>query len=122
MSKIGDIEWRDLTVENAGDVSDFYSNVVGWQKEAASMGDYEDFNMNLPANGETIAGICHSKGPNSNMPAQWLMYVRVEDVKESAKYCEKLGGSVIEGPRMMGDLNFCVIKDPAGAVLGLVSN
>ena len=28
---LGTINWRDLTVENAEEIRDFYSNVVGWQ-------------------------------------------------------------------------------------------
>jgi predicted enzyme related to lactoylglutathione lyase len=81
------------------------------------MGDYDDFNINLPSSGETIAGICHARGSNSKLPAQWLMYVRVQD----AARCTKLGGSVLDGPRAMGKSEFCVIKDPAGAVLARVS-
>ena len=59
---IGAIEWRDLTVDDAVAVSDFYQSVVGWRKQAVSMGDYDDFNMNLLSSGETIAGVCHARG------------------------------------------------------------
>lgn len=124
---IGNIEWRDLTVENASQVKDFYADVVGWQTEAVSMGDYDDFNVNLPnsgntSDGETIAGICHARGGNANIPPQWLMYVRVASVHKSAEQAVLLGGKVIDGPKAMGKENFCVIQDPAGAVLGLVSS
>ena len=121
-SKIGAIEWCDLTVPDATEVKDFYSKVVGWQAEPISMGDYDDFGMNLPDSKDCVSGICHAKGPNANMPAQWLMYVRVASVEESAKQCVSSGGEVIEGPREMGSSQFCVIKDPAGAVLALVSD
>ncbi len=120
--QIGKVEWCDLTVDNAVEVRDFYTKVVGWKHQAVSMGDYDDFSINLPENDETVAGVCHARGPNKNMPAQWLMYVRVADVEASAKECIKSGGQVIEGPRPMGSSNLCVIKDPAGAVLALISN
>ena len=119
---IGAIEWRDLTVENAEEIRDFYSEVVGWQHTAASMGDYDDFNMNLPDSGDTIAGICHARGGNASLPNQWLMYVRVEDVHESAERCRELGGTVMDGPKGMGSILFCVIKDPQGAVIALISD
>lgn len=45
--KIGTIEWRDLSVNDADGVSDFYTQVVGWQKQSVSMGDYDDYSMNL---------------------------------------------------------------------------
>ena len=118
---IGAIEWCDLTVEDAETVKDFNCGVVGWHSGAASMGDYDDFSVNLTSSGETIAGICHARGSNSKLPAQWLMYVRVQDAAQSAARCTELGGTVLDGPRAMGKSEFCVIEDPAGAVLALVS-
>ena len=49
------------------------------------------------------------------------MFVQNIDVAKSIEKCEKLGGEVIDGPRRMGNQRFCVIKDPSGAVLGLLS-
>jgi len=119
---IGAIEWRDLTVKNAESVKDFYCSVVGWESTAASMGEYDDYNINLPNTTDTIAGICHARGSNSSLPAQWLMYVRVKDVQESAERCRDLGGTVMDGPRILGSIQFCVIRDPEGAVLALISD
>jgi len=84
-SAIGAIEWRDLTVKDATAISDFYTNVVGWDKQAVSMGEYDDYNMNAPGSGRTVAGICHARGDNASLPPQWLMYVRVENSTMSAE-------------------------------------
>ena len=121
-SKIGVIEWRDLTVDNAEQVKDFYSKVVGWDTSALSMGDYDDYCVNLPGTDETIAGICHARGGNTKIPAQWLMYVRVASFEDSVKQCIDLGGTVIDGPRKQFGGDFCVIQDPAGAILALLSD
>jgi len=120
-NNIGKIEWLDLTVGDASRVKDFYCKVVGWSSTEADMGTYSDYNINLPDTTNTIAGICHARGPNANLPAQWLVYVRVADVGASAEQCEKLGGKILEGPKRMGAMNFCVIEDPAGAVMALMS-
>jgi predicted enzyme related to lactoylglutathione lyase len=85
------------------------------------MGDYDDYVMNLPSNGETVAGICHARGSNSELPAQWLMYVRVENSKVSAEKVVELGGEIIQGPRIMNGETYFVIRDPAGAVLAIYS-
>lgn len=119
---IGAIEWHDLTVDDASTVRDFYKSVVGWQTSKASMGDYDDYNIQLPDSGETVAGVCHARGFNEKMPPQWMIYVRVASVEESAAETVRLGGKVIDGPKAMGSDDFCVIQDPAGAVLGLVSS
>ena len=121
MSKdTGSITWCDLTVPDAGKIGDFYSKVIGWQPEPVSMGDYDDFSMNLPGSGETVAGICHSRGVNAGIPPQWLIYITVDDVHKSADICRETGGEVLIEPKSMGHYGtFCVIRDPAGAVAAL---
>ena len=121
-SNIGKIEWMDLTVPDAGRLQKFYTSVVGWSSSEVDMGSYSDFNLNLSGTGDTLAGVCHARNNNANIPSQWLIYVRVESVADSAELCKKMGGEVLDGPRRMGGSNFCVIKDPAGAVMALLSD
>ena len=117
---VGAIGWTDLTVSNAEEVRDFYSAVVGWKSSPVKMGDYSDFSMNLPASGDPVAGVCHARGTNANLPSQWLLYIVVEDVEKSAARCEELGGKVVAAPKGMGSQGrYCVIQDPAGAVAAL---
>ncbi|MGH9323811.1 MAG: VOC family protein [Vicinamibacteria bacterium] len=117
---VGSIVWNDLTVDDAVAVRDFYMEVVGWKFAPLSMGEYSDFNMLAPETESTAAGICHRRGSNANLPPQWMVYVQVADVDASARRAVELGGAVIDGPRGMGSHQFCVIRDPAGAVLALV--
>ena len=121
-SNIGRIEWLDLTVPDADRLKNFYCKVVGWQSSDVDMGSYSDFNIELPEGGDTIAGICHARGGNAKLPSQWLVYVRVASVADSAAECEKRGGKLLDGPRRMGGSHFCVIEDPAGAVMALLSD
>ena len=119
-AKIGTISWIDLTVDNASDVRNFYREVVGWESGAVDMGGYDDYNMNLPAENTPVAGVCHARGSNANLPPQWLIYITVSDLDESMSKCKDLGGEVIAGPRELGPQGrFCVIRDPAGAVAAL---
>ena len=119
---IGQIEWLDLTVNDASRVKNFYSSVVGWKSDDVDIGSYSDYSIHTPEGRDTVAGICHARGPNANLPSQWLVYVRVASVQESADTCKRLGGEVLDGPWRMGGSNFCVIKDPEGAVMALLSN
>lgn len=118
----GRVEWLDLTVPEAGRIRDFYKAVVGWKSSEVDMGGYSDFNMNLPEGRETVAGICHARGSNAGLPPQWLVYVRVASVTDSIAACEQKGGKVVDGPRRSAGVNFCVIQDPAGAVMALMSD
>lgn len=118
--QVGSILWYDLTVENADEVRDFYNKVVGWTETPLDMGGYSDYCMNQPADGKTVAGICHARGGNAGLPAQWLLYITVADLDESLKQVEEKGGKVIRGARNYGDQGrYAVIQDPAGAVAAL---
>ena len=117
--KTGKIMWHDLTVENAVQISDFYQQVTGWEKEGLSMGEYEDFLIKSPGDAEVVAGICHARGVNKDIPAQWLMYITVENLDESLERCKKLGGKVLGNKRRMGEGYYCLIQDPAGAYVML---
>lgn len=115
---IGSIGWIDLTVTNASEVKDFYAEVIGWKPEGLSMGHYEDFNMTM--NGEPKTGICHKKGPNANIPSQWMIYINVADMAASTQTVQKLGGKLLSEIKSMGGYGkFCIIEDPAGAVCTL---
>jgi uncharacterized protein len=119
MSKnsVGRIGWIDLTVSQADNVRDFYQEVVGWQAEGQSMGDYDDYNMS-PEDDEAIAGICHKQGTNSKIPSVWMIYITVENLDESLSAVKKGGGKVLD-IQVMGDSKVAFIQDPAGAVCAL---
>lgn len=118
--EIGSIGWVDLTVENAGELRDFYREVVGWSVSELDMGGYSDFVLSLPGSGAAVAGVCHARGGNAALPPQWLIYVTVADLDESMRRCTERGGEVIVAERSMGSQGrFCVIRDPAGAVAAL---
>lgn len=118
-SQIGKIGWIDMTVDDADSVRDFYKSVVGWGSEDVSMGDYADYSMTLPQNGEAVTGICHARGDNAGLPGGWLIYITVADVDASAAACLANGGEVLVEPRGLAGGRFCVIKDPAGAAAAL---
>ena len=117
--RIGAVAWTDLTVKAAPKVRDFYAGVVGWKVTEVPMEGYSDYGMTRPADGEMVAGICHERGENANLPLQWLIYVNVANLRTSLARCRKLGGKVICPARKMMGGHMAVVRDPAGAVLAL---
>lgn len=115
---LGAVTWRDLSVDDANGLRDFYAAVAGWKVERVAMGGYDDYAM-AAANGEVVAGVCHRRGVNADLPAQWMIYVNVDDVDRRAKTCRRLGGKVLSGPRDLAGGRVAVIQDPAGAVCAL---
>ena len=119
--EIGSIGWTDLTIPNAEEVRNFYSEVVGWKHSPVDMGGYCDFNMLTPFGDNGVAGICHARGVNEGLPPQWLIYITVENIQKSVESCIALGGKILVQPKNMGSYGtFCVIQDPAGAVGALI--
>lgn len=118
--KTGRVAWMDLTIDDATTVSKFYNKVVGWDVQGFDMGGYEDYCMNDPETGETLAGVCHAKGSNAAMPPTWLMYVGVENLDNSLEAVKAEGGKVLGDKRKDGKGgHYCLVQDPAGAHLML---
>ena len=115
----GKIGWVDITVDDADGLRDFYADVVGLVPEPVSMGDYDDFNMTMPASGDAVCGICHARGGNSDIPGGWLVYFVVDDVEASVAACAAKGGMIVVEPRGLAGGRFCVIEDPSGASAAL---
>ena len=118
-NQVGTISWTDLTVPDAVGVSEFYAAVVGWGSMGLDMGGYHDFCMMPPGAKKPAGGICHARGDNQNLPAQWLVYITVADLAASLRTCVAKGGKIVAPLRDMGMGKMAVIQDPAGAVAAL---
>lgn len=117
--KYGKIGWIDLTVPDAGALRDFYQAVVGWETMEFDMGGYQDYCMLPPGSDDAVAGICHARGANATMPAQWMIYITVADLETSLAAATSGGGTIVVAPRNAGGGSFAAVRDPAGAVFGL---
>lgn len=118
---VGKVVWTDLTVPDAVQIRDFYSQVVGWEFQAVEMGDYADFSMMAPGATEPAAGICHTRGTNAALPAQWLIYITVADLDQAIAQCVTLGGKLLVEPKAISDTQrYAVIQEPAGAIAALL--
>jgi predicted enzyme related to lactoylglutathione lyase len=117
----GTIAWADLTVADADRVRDFYRGVVGWVTSELDMGGYSDYGMHTPVDRTLVAGICHARRSNAELPPYWLIYITVANLDEAMARCREKRGRVYAGPLSAGSLGrFCVIQDPAGALAALL--
>lgn len=115
----GSVAWFDLTVPDAGAVRDFYSAVAGWSVSPVEMGGYQDYCMIPPGASAPVAGVCHARGPNADLPPQWLIYITVPDLAASLAACTAKGGRVVRPECDLGGARMAVVQDPAGAVAAL---
>ena len=124
-SKIGQMVWADLTVENSTELKDFYKEVIGWEVKNVAMKDgeeeYNDYTM-MSSTENAAGGVCTKRGMNKGIPSQWIMYISVENVAESLQKALEMGGkSIHEIKNKEGNLQFAIVEDPAGAVFGLAN-
>ncbi len=120
----GCITWLDLTVGDAAHTRDFYQEVVGWSAEDVQMedaaGKYADYALCTP-DGTAVAGVCHARGLNRDLPPVWLICLPVGDLGESLARAREEGGEVVDERRdSAGDFTYAVVRDPVGACLALV--
>jgi uncharacterized protein len=117
--KPGTVSWVDLTVPNADAVKDFYSAVAGWDVMAVEMDGYRDYCMMPPGSKQPAGGICHARGPNLDLPPQWLIYITVSNLTASLKACVQKGGMIVRPVTSIGESKMAVVADPSGAVAAL---
>lgn len=118
-TSIGQMGWMDLTVDQASTVKAFYETVVGWTTLTVEMDGYEDYCMIPPGTETPVVGICHARGPNRDLPPQWIPYFNVADLDRSLEGCRASGGTVVREPKSAGGGRFALVRDPGGAVCAL---
>ncbi|MBU2978904.1 VOC family protein [Alteromonas sp. C1M14] len=112
--------WRDLTVDDAIAISDFYQHVLGWTKVDVAMDGYSDFIMK-DSKGNVMGGICHRKGANNDVPTGWTPYFTTADFNHALETAIAQGGEAITEVRHHGAARFVYIKDPSRATFALYS-
>ncbi len=120
----GRIAWLDLTVADATETRDFYQDVVGWSAQDVQMedaaGHYADYAL-YTLDGTAVAGVCHARGVNEDLPPVWLLCLPVGDLNESLIRAREEGGEVVDARKgSAGDYTHAVVRDPVGACFALV--
>jgi predicted enzyme related to lactoylglutathione lyase len=112
--------WNELNTNNAGAAKPFYSELFGWHfKESKDGMPYTEIGL---SEDRPFGGIFQLPEEMANIPPFWMAYVAVDDVDASAKKVEALGGKVHKEPTdIPGVGRFCIIADPAGAVMAIIT-
>ncbi len=125
-SKHGMFSWCELLTTDVEGAKKFYSELLGWTVETVvheSFENDEDLEYSLvKADGTEIGGIMAVPAQALGMPPSWGAYVTVDDVDAAAGKVRDLGGKVVVPLKdIPGVGRFCVIQDPQGAVLTLIT-
>lgn len=112
--------WNELATTDGEAAIKFYTELLGWTTKKSDVPGME-YNE-IVANDTPMGGI-HQMGPEfGGAPSHWMAYVAVEDVDAKASRVEELGGKVCVPPTDIPNVGrFCVINDPTGATLSLIT-
>jgi predicted enzyme related to lactoylglutathione lyase len=114
----GEFSWHELATTDHGGAFEFYSRLFGWRKtESVDMGEAGTYQMYGQA--ERSLGGMFNKPPEMPAPC-WLYYIKVDDVAQSVKQVEAMGGKVLNGPmEVPGGDQIAQCQDPQGAMFAL---
>lgn len=119
MKQHGAFSWNELMTTDIEGAKSFYSALFNWQIEEAE-GDMP-YTMGT-IDGQHVSGMMKIPAEVAGMPPMWGGYVTVDDVDASAKQAVTLGGKVFVEPTDIPNIGrFCVISDPQGAVINMIS-
>ncbi len=112
---VGTIGWIDITTPDAALLRDFYCGVVGWSPSAVPMKTHEDYCMHPSPTADPVAGICHAKGQNQDVPPGWMVYITVANLEAALAQVVSRGGTLVRPAVQAGGMgSFAIIRDPAG--------
>jgi predicted enzyme related to lactoylglutathione lyase len=114
----GSAAWTELHSNDINGVKGFYRSLFGWDTHDTDMGGmkYTEFKI-----GDASVAGGTALGPGEeHAPSHWLIYFAVADVDESSANATDLGGSAIVPPMDFPGGRFSVIRDPQGAMFGLL--
>lgn len=111
----GMLTWNELVTRDVPGAMGFYSELLGWTYDA------------METSGMLYQVIQNGDRPNGgilqmtdewppHVPAHWMVYFAVEDVAESVRKAEELGGTIHVAPMDIEVGTFAVVEDPQGAV------
>jgi len=116
----GAFSWCELLTTDVAQAKNFYSKLFGWTLEPASIPG-TDYTL-VKYGGEQMGGMMNIPPAAKGMPPCWGVYVTVDDVDATAKLAVEMGGKVCMPPQDIPQVGrFCVLQDPQGAMINVIT-
>jgi predicted enzyme related to lactoylglutathione lyase len=124
--------WNELATTDLDAAQNFYRTLLGWEiKEGTVPGGGMRYSE-IVVGGRHVGGMYSineaneacgegAEGASELPPPNWRIYVAVDDVDASAAKVKELGGKVCVEPMDISVGRFCVVNDPAGATISLIT-
>lgn len=125
----GSFCWNELSTTDDDAAIKFYTELLGWEiKKSEANASCEGSEApplvynEIVVGGQHLGGIYKMGAEFGGAPSHWMAYVAVDDVDAKAKQVTELGGSVCVPPTDIPNTGrFCVVNDPTGATISLIT-
>jgi predicted enzyme related to lactoylglutathione lyase len=117
----GTFIWNELVTRDMPGAEKFYTELLGWK---AANSDMPGMKYTVFKSGDKDSGGLMEMPPDvpKEVSAHWMAYITVDDVDAAAEKTKQLGGQVLHGPQDVPNVGrFCIIQDPTGAVVSLMT-
>jgi predicted enzyme related to lactoylglutathione lyase len=115
--KHGAFSWNELTTNDPKAALEFYTKLFGWTTEVKHMGPM-DYTI-VKAGENMVGGVMQTP---QGAPIAWTAYVTVDNIDETVKLAESLGGKVCVPPMDVPDVGrFSILCDPQGALIAAIT-
>jgi len=114
----GSFCWFELATLDQAAAKRFYQSVFGWSVEDQPMGPTEMYSLFRVDGKDVAAGYTmRAEQKSQGVPPNWMVYVLVSSVDQSAARAKALGATVhVEPFDVMDAGRMSVIQDPVGAM------
>jgi predicted enzyme related to lactoylglutathione lyase len=113
----GQFVWYELTTPDFEAAKKFYQPLTGWGTQP-----FDDSYAMWTTSGQPVGGMFRlgDEQKAQGIPPNWMPYVEVNNVDESAKQAASMGAKTMVAPAdVPGHGRFAVLADPQGAVFGI---
>jgi predicted enzyme related to lactoylglutathione lyase len=115
----GSFSWAELNSRDTAKAEAFYSEVFGWTAVTSDAGGmrYTEFK----AGDKSVAGMMAvNPGTPAEVPSYWMPYFEAADIDAKFGEATALGAATMVEPQSMPQLRFAILRDPQGAMFGLL--
>ena len=120
LKRHGSISWSELMTSDVAGAKKFYSELFGWKFEDMPM-ENMDYTV-VSVNDDEVAGMMPFPPDSPPMPPNWGLYITVDDVDATAEQASGMGAKIVMPPQDIPEVGrFCVMQDPQGAFISIIT-
>jgi predicted enzyme related to lactoylglutathione lyase len=119
----GEFMWNELMTRDDEKALGFFENLLGWTHQDWPMGPDAVYRL-AKVGDKSVAGMMKMTSPQfpDFVPPHWMSYIAVDNVDQRWERALSLGGEAIHPPTDIPEVGrFCIIKDPSGAAIALMT-